>query len=66
MQVKNTKYRNSNNGNIDNFSITSLHLISVLEKEVTVSYSKNFTISKNQTNRATVCSPYQVNLFNRN
>ena len=53
-------------GNLVNFSITRLHIISVLEKGVTVSYLKYFIIIINQTNRATVCSSYQVDLLIQN
>ena len=53
-------------GNLVNFSITRLHIIYVLEKGVTVSYLKYFTIIINQTNRAIVCLSYQVDLFNTN
>ena len=53
-------------GNLVNFSITRLHIIYVLKKGVTNSYLKYFTIIINQINRATVCSSYQVDLFNTN
>ena len=53
-------------GNLVNFSITRLHIISVLIKRVTISYLNYFTIIINQINRATVCSSYQVDLFNTN
>ena len=66
MQVKIINTRTVIMGNLVNFSITRLHIISVLEKGVTVSYLKYFTIIINETNRATVCSSYQVDLFNTN
>ena len=52
--------------NLVNFSITRLHIISVLEKGVTISHLQYFTININQINRATVCSSYQFDLFNTN
>ena len=52
--------------NLVNFSTTRLHKIYVLKKGVTISYSKYFTLNINQANRATVCSFYQVDLFNTN
>ena len=66
MQVKILSTRTLIMGNLVNFSITRLHLIYVLEKGVTVSYLKYFTIIINQINRATVRLSYQVDLFNTN
>ena len=66
MQIKILSTRTVIMGNLVNFSITRLHIIFVLEKGVTISCLKYFTIIINQTNRATVCSSYQVDLFNTN
>ena len=45
MQVKILSTRIVIMGNLLNFSIIRLHIISVLEKGVTVSYSKYFTMN---------------------
>ena len=66
MQVKILNIGTVIMGNLVNFSITRLHIISIFEKGATVSYLKYFTIIINQTNRATVCSSYQFDLFNTN
>ena len=63
MQVKMLSTETVIMGNLVNFSIIILHIISVLEKGVTISYLKYFTININQTNRTIVCSSYQVDLF---